>query len=226
MRKPRQTGDLEKWPLRAAPPCCCGKPKAPASKRTYWHARHMQTASPQRRRSLYLPARRLPARVPPRGAAGIVCHEAAAGSIHWAESPAALNHPAAAGVLTSAFFAIGCMTVERVGATNCAQRAMSNASSGSMRTQSAKFQATTTKAASRAAPSTDGRRHASRATTARAPRRCEHKKRPKGPISILTLLEGLSCCIWAQKKWAARPLRLRTFSAGQTPRKYFSIFRG
>ena len=150
MRKPRQNGDLKKWPLRAAPPCWCGKPKAPASKRTCWHARHMQTASPQRHRSLYLPARRLPpARVPPRGAAGIVCHEAAAGSIHWAESPAALNQPPPPPVLTSAFVAIGCMAVERIGATSCAERAMSSARSGSVCKQSAKFQASAARAAAR-----------------------------------------------------------------------------
>ena len=59
-------------------------------------------------------------RVPPRGAAGIACHEAAAGSIHWAESPAALNQLPPP-VLTSAFVAIGCMTVERVGATTCTE---------------------------------------------------------------------------------------------------------
>ena len=57
-------------------------------------------------------------------------------------------------MLTSTFVAMIFVAVERVGETSCEQRAASSASSGSVLKESAKYQASATKAAARESPST------------------------------------------------------------------------
>ena len=170
--------------------------------------------------------------MPPRRAAHMYCLDAAAaGSIHWAESPAALNHQPPP-VLTSAFVAIGCMASERVGATSCAKRATSSAkratssaSSGSVRKQSAKFQAAATKAAARET-TVHGRSATESPTTARSARARREgvstQNGQKGQNRISHFLGVCPATFWLKKKGAPPQSDPAPFQRDIPPRKYFS----